>query len=114
MVNVDAVLSTARTLCKETVTIENSKCFSILRTTNISVSLLNREFMSISHLLDNRKTRSAWISGIGTAFKQIFGTLEEDDGIRYNNAIEELQNDQKKLATLLKENILVTTSVISL
>lgn len=72
-----------------------------------------QEFSSISHLLDTRSRRSAWIGGGGTVLKYIFGTLDEDDGIRYNEAIESVQTDQKKLATLMKENILVTTSVIS-
>lgn len=111
--NVDSVLNTARTLCKQTGAVEPSGCFSVLEPLTFLYHDMNREFMSISHLLDNRRRRSAWISGIGTMFKQIFGTLDEDDGIRYSNAIEEVQNDQKKLATLMKENILVTTSIIS-
>lgn len=74
---------------------------------------MSREFESISYLLDNRFKRSAWIGGIGTIFKQIFGTLDENDAIMYDNAITSVQSDNKKLASLIKKNILVTTSIIS-
>lgn len=36
--------------------------------------------------------------------------MDEDDAIRYDNAIREVETDQRKLALLMKENILVTTS----
>lgn len=69
--------------------------------------------MSSSHQLDNRKRCVAWISGLGTAFIQIFRILDEDDSTRYNNALEEVHNDQNKYVAIMKENILITTSVIS-
>lgn len=73
---------------------------------------LYKEFNSISHLLDTR-SRRAWVAGVGSVMKHIFGTLSEDDGIRYDEAITALQNNVKKSASLIRENILVTNSVIS-
>lgn len=74
---------------------------------------MSREFASISHLVDNRIRRNAWIGGIGTILKQIFGTLDENDGLKYDEAIISLQNNEKQLASLMKENILVTTSILT-
>lgn len=73
---------------------------------------LSREYESISHLIDNRVKR-AWIGGIGTVLKEIFGTLDENDALKYNEAIKNIQNNEKQLTSLMKENILVTTSMIS-
>lgn len=35
---------------------------------------MEKEIQSISHLIDNINNRSAWIGGIGSVLKQIFGT----------------------------------------
>lgn len=71
------------------------------------------DYASISHLVDSsRPKRSAWISGIGTIFKHIFGTLTEDDAVKYDDAINVIQNNQKGIVSLMKQNILVTTSTI--
>lgn len=74
---------------------------------------MSKELTSISHLIDNRTKRSAWISGAGTILKKIFGTLDENDGLQYDETIKTLQLNEKKLASLLKENILITTSVLT-
>lgn len=74
---------------------------------------MKREFSSISHLIDNRNRRNAWIGGIGTIAKQIFGTLDETDGLMYEAAIQSLQNNQQQLTSLMKQNILVTSSVLT-
>ncbi|KAJ0179567.1 hypothetical protein K1T71_005279 [Dendrolimus kikuchii] len=72
------------------------------------------EYSSIAHLTNsNRFKRAAWIGGIGTLSKTIFGTLDEDDAVKYDNAIQSIQNNEKSLGSLIKENILVTTSTLS-
>ncbi|VVD02732.1 unnamed protein product [Leptidea sinapis] len=71
-----------------------------------------KEFSSISHLLEKRSKR-ALIGGAGTIIKQIFGNLDETDGLRFNDAITSLHENQIKLASLMKNNILLTTSTIS-
>lgn len=57
--------------------------------------------------------RSAWIGAIGTLSKTIFGTLNEDDAVKYDNAIQSLQDNEKRMVSLIKENILVTSSALS-
>ncbi|VVC90597.1 unnamed protein product, partial [Leptidea sinapis] len=58
---------------------------------------IKREYNSISHLISSRNKRSAWFNAIGTAFRHIFGTLDEDDAIKYDQAIEYVQTDEKTL-----------------
>lgn len=111
--NIEHALNTGLNLCTETRIIESLECHSILQPLTTRYHDILREFRSISELLDNKFKRSAWIGGIGTGIKHIFGNLDEDDGIRYDEAIESIQNIQKELATLMKENIMVTTSIVS-
>lgn len=72
-----------------------------------------RDYSAISHLISDRNKRSAWFGAIGSAFKQIIGTMDENDTIRYNNAIQSLDNKNKTLASLLKDNILMTNVAIN-
>lgn len=45
--------------------------------------------------------------------KHIFGTLDEDDGLAFNNAIESVIKNEEKMSSLIKENVLVTNSIIT-
>ncbi|KAJ0177012.1 hypothetical protein K1T71_007445 [Dendrolimus kikuchii] len=90
----------------------DTECRNMLQPLKARYQDMNKEFSSISHLIDNRIKRSAWIGGIGTILKQVFGTLDENDALKYDEAITALQNNEKQLISLMKENILVTTSVI--
>ncbi|XP_060804402.1 uncharacterized protein LOC132902613 [Amyelois transitella] len=111
--NIKIALENTRLLCKATQAEQIiAECNSWLQPLIVRFKDMNREYDSISHLIDNRAKRSAWIGGIGTVFKYIFGTLDENDGIQYEEAIATLQNDEKRLTKLMKENILVTTSVL--
>lgn len=112
--NLNSVLSTLRFTCNH-IEIQNEinlKCSNILEPLTIRYNDLVSDYSSISHLISNRARRGAWFGGIGTLSKTIFGTLDEDDAVKYDNAIQTIQNDQKKLSSLLKENILITTSTL--
>ncbi|KAH9638033.1 hypothetical protein HF086_014894, partial [Spodoptera exigua] len=112
--NIKSALSVTEELCKQTRIIEiTSTCYNNLKPLIVRFQDMSRELTSISHLIDNRTKRSAWISGAGTILKKIFGTLDENDGLQYDEAIKTLQLNEKKLASLIKENILVTTSVLT-
>lgn len=71
-----------------------------------------RDFDSISHLISKSHKRSAWFGGIGSVIKQLFGNMDQNDAEKYSNAIQTLENDQTKLATLMEENMMVTTSTL--
>lgn len=111
--NIENAINKARALCLETNVIENLECHSITQPLVIRYHDIIRQFTSISELLDTKAKRSAWFGGVGTVIKHIFGNLDETDGLRYDEAIDAIQYDQNKVATLIKENVMVTTSVIS-
>lgn len=108
--NINEIFSNIRYLCQQTYT---HQCDNVLSPLTVRYHDLINEYNSISHLASNRDKRSAWFGGIGTVFKHVFGTLNEDDAIKYDSAIESVQNNEKKVAELMKENILVTTSTMN-
>ncbi|KAH9628335.1 hypothetical protein HF086_005785 [Spodoptera exigua] len=72
---------------------------------------------SISYLLidenPNRRFKRGLMDLGGSLLKTIFGTLDSEDAVRFSNAIEEVQIDEKRLAHLMKDNIHVIKSTIS-
>lgn len=108
--NLNEIFGTSRFLCRDV--LDNSECHNVLEPLTLRFHDAIRDFKSISHLTSGRIKRSAWFSGIGTVFKHIIGTLDEDDAIRYNEAINTLQNDENKIASIVKQNILVMNSTI--
>ncbi|KAF9419487.1 hypothetical protein HW555_003987 [Spodoptera exigua] len=78
----------------------------------IPTSDIKRDNEAISYLMSHQIKRSALLGVIGTLSKKLFGTMDEEDAIRYDNAIHEIQTDTSKIASTLKENILVTTSTL--
>lgn len=113
--NINTILGTLRLVCSQIQleTAYNLECHNILEPLTIRYHDLVSEYSAISHLVDKRFKRSAWIGGIGSLAKTIFGTLSEDDGIRYDNAIQNAYDNEKRLASLIKENVLITSSVLT-
>lgn len=111
--NLNLALETVSTLCKQPGFIKTSECESTFEPLMVQQRNIVKLFGSISHLIDNRSRRGAWIGGIGTVLKTVFGTLDENDAFEYDQAIHSVQENQKNLLSLIKNNILVTNSVIS-
>lgn len=111
--NINSAISTITYLCKQTTVIEEVNCHNAIEPLMAQYQNIVKLFGSISHLTDNRTRRGAWIGGIGSILKQIFGTLDENDAVKYDEAIESVQNNEKKLTSLVRNSILVTSSIIS-
>lgn len=106
------MIGTVRYLCKQADHIGNLECDNILEPLTVRLYELQQDFNSFAHILNNRFQRS-WFGVVGTTFKHLFGTLDEDDALKYNEAINSLQNTEKKLAFIVKENIIVTNSSLN-
>lgn len=108
------MLNTIKNLCEKSKEVNESVCHNVLQPLESLYNDILRDFNSISHIISNdRVKRSAWFSGVGTVLKYIFGTLNEDDAINYNNAIKTLYDNDKKLAESIKKTIVVSQSAIS-
>lgn len=111
--NIKDILGTSKFLCKQSNVYYESECHYIFQPLSSRYSDIVRDFNSISYLISKKHKRTAWFSGIGTVIKQLFGNMDENDAIKYNDAIKTIEDDQTKLATLMKENMMVTTSTMS-
>lgn len=75
-----------------------------------------KKFSSISYLISNQQPqrfKRGLIDGGGSLLKTFFGTLDNDDAVAFNEAISQVQSDEKQLAHLMKNNIHVIMSTIS-
>ncbi|XP_041987906.1 uncharacterized protein LOC121739485 [Aricia agestis] len=111
--NLNGVIGSLEIICKQSTLYADIECHNLLGPLSVRLNDIIRDFDSISHLIEIRSKRSAWFGAVGTVSKHLFGTLDEDDALRYNSAIQIIERDQSKLSQLVKQNILVTTSTLS-
>lgn len=109
--NIKTALGTARFICQQN-SLDVSKCHNFLQPLTYRLNSILKDYSAISHLIPDRDKRSAWFAGIGSLFKYVIGTMDEDDSIKYNAAIRHLENNNKKLSSLLKDNILITDTAL--
>lgn len=111
--NIKNALQFAQYLCTQTDALNDYECQNAFQPLTSMYDEITRDYYSISHLIPARSKRSAWISGVGTIFKHVFGTMDENDAIKYDNAIQTLKNGNEKLLDLVTDNIMFSKSAIS-
>ncbi|KAJ0169613.1 hypothetical protein K1T71_014798 [Dendrolimus kikuchii] len=111
--NIRDTLNTVSNLCNHSKTFKSLECENILQPLEVRFVDMVRDYNAISHLVPRRTRRSAWFGAVGTVFKNLFGTMNEDDAIQYNRAIKELQEGQTDLAHYVKQGILLTSSTLN-
>lgn len=77
-----------------------------------------KKFSSISYLLSSSQSHSprvkrGLIDAGGSLLKTFFGTLDSEDAIKFSDAIDKVQSDEKQLTHLMKDNIHIIKSTIS-
>ncbi|XP_053607488.1 uncharacterized protein LOC128673571 [Plodia interpunctella] len=113
--NINSVLGTTRYICNQ-IRLEKSynlQCNNLLEPLTIRYHDIVSEYSTISHLVNRRSRRGAWIGAVGSLSKIVFGTLDENDAIKYDNAIRNVQDNEKRLSSLIKDNILITSEVLT-
>lgn len=92
-------------------------CYNVLNPLESLFSNVQNKYMSLSHITDNENShkvkRSAWFGIGGPILKQLFGSLDEDDAKAFTDAINAVQDDQRHLASISKENIHIMSSTIA-
>lgn len=92
-------------------------CYNVLNPLESLFSNVQNKYMSLSHITDNENShkvkRSAWFGFGGPILKQLFGSLDEDDAKAFTDAINAVQDDQRHLASISKENIHIMSSTIA-
>lgn len=90
-------------------------CSNILNPLESLLVNVQNNFVSLSHLTNDktRFKRSSWFGFGGPILKQLFGSLDEDDAKMFSDAINAVQDDQRHLASLMRDNIHVISSTIT-
>lgn len=108
-------------------TFENSKflCTGVLDPTSIQycnqslsfiefqLSNLNSKFDSIHTLIGHKRVKRGWFDGIGKVFKTVFGTMDAEDAKYYDQTIEDIQNGERNLLDVVKEQMSVVKATIA-
>lgn len=115
--NLNSILDTSKSICSDYPSYQTRiDCINVLSPLEIMLNNVNNNFHSLSHLTSTNSTRfkrSAWFGFGGPILKQLFGSLDEDDAKAFTDAINSVQDDQRHLAGLMKNNIHVISSTIS-
>ena len=75
--------------------------------------LINNTQNKVSNLYPHIRTKRGLINLIGKAHKWLYGTLDADDGERYDNAIDDLQKNQKNIIKELNLQISLSKNLIN-
>lgn len=82
---------------------------SFNRALQYQLASVEQKFNSISPIY---RVKRGLIDGLGTIIKSISGNLDANDAIHYDQAIFDLQNNQKSVVQKLNKEISLTTAVI--
>lgn len=114
--DVEFLLHKVETYCKSLLSTKiYNDCSNSLTSLQSQHSNNLKKFSSISYLIQKREKRvkRGLIDAGGSLLKTFFGTLDADDAIKFSDAINQVQTDEKRLAHLMKDNIHVIKSTIS-
>lgn len=101
-------------LCSKHEFLETIACKTSLVLLNQIIPNLYRKDQTLKQLTNRQhRVKRAWFNIIGSAFKTVFGTLNEDDAKIYNDAINHVSHDEHNLAHLLKKQIQVVKTTLT-
>lgn len=100
-------------LCQNNLVSDLTICHTNLKMLyQIIPSVFNKE-QTLKTLIGHKKVKRALLNIVGTAFKSLFGTMDEEDSKYYNEAINKVNSDEKEMLNLFKQQIQVTKSTIT-
>lgn len=88
-------------------------CNTPLNLLKITIPYLFQTEQSLRDLMGHTRTKRGLLNIIGTVFKTMFGTLDENDGKLYNDALNEVEKNEKQITNLLSQQIQVVKSTIT-
>lgn len=88
-------------------------CQSSLKLLKHIVPYLHKSEVDLKNLINNKRTKRAWLNIVGDALKTAFGTLDEADAKYYNGIINQINKNEYNLGKLLKQQIMVVNSTIA-
>ncbi|CAK1554979.1 unnamed protein product [Leptosia nina] len=108
LLNLQFNINHSKLICEESQIFNPSECRNLFQPLIARYEDMIRYSEAIPDLSSHHIIKRSPLLGIvGTISKKLFSTMDEEDAIRYNNAVKEIQLDQKKIASYIKDNIIV-------
>ncbi|XP_063891670.1 uncharacterized protein LOC135117135, partial [Helicoverpa armigera] len=112
---VESLFSRVNTYCKD---FSSSKiqqdCLNALSALQNQHDNNVKKYSSVSYLVNsNKRYKRGLIDAGGSLLKTFFGTLDAEDALKFSNAIDQVETDEKQLAHLMRDNIHVIKSTIT-
>lgn len=119
--NIDSKLTLAESIFSRTEKLCNQESLVNFLSCSSSIKILKQILPEISEKQNTlkdltghkRRYKRGWFNGVGTVFKTVFGVLDADDAKTYNDAINELDKDEKQAIKILKDQTNVIKTTIS-
>lgn len=108
-----SILKQTSELCHNPSISTSTSCTTSLGILQRFLPSIEEQDTSFKDLVGHMRHKRGIINGIGTAFKVLFGTLDSDDAELYNQAINDISNDEKDFSNLLKTQSHIVQSTIS-
>lgn len=109
----DNSYSKISTLCQHKSLLDLSLCKTHLKTIHQLLSNMNSKEQTLKIFISHNRVKRAWLNIVGSAFKTIFGTMDQQDADYYNNAINNVTQHERQLINLFKQQIHVVQSTIT-
>lgn len=97
--------------------IKNAKCNDVNTTINSLLAEVekrkNQYFLMLGTTPTSRKKRG-WFNFVGDMYKQLYGTLTEEDADKFSTQISELHSSNYKVLSIIKEQIYAVKSNVEL
>lgn len=90
-----------------------SLCNTPLNSLQITIPYLFQTEQSLKDLMGHTRKKRALINIMGSVFKTLFGTLDENDGNNINEILNEVERNEKHITNLLSQQIQVVKSTIT-
>lgn len=102
-----------KTLCQQKMFISSTSCkTSLIIVDKLIPNLLQKE-NTLKTLMSHNRVKRGWFNLVGSTFKTVFGTLDQNDAEYYNKAIDNVNENEKNLVNLLKQQVQVVQTTIT-
>lgn len=113
---VESLFSEIGKYCSAYASKKDTNCANTLSSLKSQHANNIKKFGSISYLLHDESTvriRRGLIDAGGSLLKTLFGTLDSDDAVKINRAIQQVQSGEKQITHFMKDNIHVVKSTVN-
>lgn len=109
----DKTFIKTKRICQQANTRNITFCNTNIKILNQLIPTIYKQEDTLKTLINHRREKRALLNVVGTLFKSVFGTLDENDAEYYNEAINKVKENENNLINLLKQQVQVVKTTIT-